>query len=442
MHHGNIIKDIASLVIPMRAITPDLPMEEVAELFLDPEYADVLSLPIVDDGKPVGMISRYRFMDSYLNKRFGRELFGKQPISAFMNAAPLVVPHDQPLAEAAQHVTVQMQFPLTEDFIITQDGVYAGVGFVVDLLKAMELQMRANTDELDQAYSRLKSSQTALVQSEKMASLGQMVAGVAHEINTPLGYVQNNVAMGQELFEHVQTMIGHYQKLMDSLLDEDADEEAITTQMQQLAEMRGEMDAGGMLGEMKGLMEDSMYGLGQISELVMNLKNFSRMDAAATDTVNLNDCIESALNIGRSVLKHKVEIVKELGDLPLVTCAPSQLNQVFLNLFTNAAQAIEGTGQLTISSRHEGNMVHVSVQDNGEGIAEENLKRIFDPFFTTKPIGEGTGLGLAITFQIVQQHGGEIHATSQVGEGTCFHISLPVAAASEPSSSEPLLTEA
>jgi signal transduction histidine kinase len=443
MHHGNIIKDIASLVIPMRAIASDLPMEEVAELFLDAEYADVLSLPIVDDGKPVGVISRYRFMDSYLNKRFGRELFGKQPIRAFMNASPLVVPHDQPLAEAAQHVTGKMQFPLTEDFIITENGVYAGVGFVVDLLKAMELQMRASADELDQAYSRLKSSQTALVQSEKMASLGQMVAGVAHEINTPLGYVQNNVAMGQELFTHVQTMIGHYEKLMDSLLDPEADEEEISGQMRQLAEMRGEMDAGGMLGEMKGLMEDSMYGLGQISELVLNLKNFSRMDAAATDTVNLNDCIESALNIGRNVLKHKVEVVRELGMLPPITCAPSQLNQVFLNLFTNAAQAIEGTGRLTITTRHEDKHVHVSVQDNGKGIPEENLKRIFDPFFTTKPIGEGTGLGLAITFQIIQQHGGEIHATSRVGEGTCFHISLPVAPVAEQTdNSEPVLSEA
>jgi two-component system NtrC family sensor kinase len=441
MHHGNIIKDIASLIIPMRAIASSLPMEEVAELLLDPEYADVLSLPIVDDGKPVGVISRYRFMEIYL-KRYGRELYGRQPISSFMNTAPLVVAHDQPLTEAAQHVTGNMQFPLTEDFIITQDGAYAGVGFVVDLLKAMELQMRASADELDQAYSRLKSSQTALVQSEKMASLGQMVAGVAHEINTPLGYVQNNVAMGQELFGHVQTMIGHYEKLMDSLLDEQADEEVIASQMQQLAEMRGEMDAGGMLGEMKGLMEDSMYGLGQISELVLNLKDFSRMDAAATDTVNLNDCIESALNIGRNVLKHKVEVVRELGVLPPISCAPSQLNQVFLNLFTNAAHAIEGTGRLTISTRHEGNNVHVSVQDTGKGIPEENLKRIFDPFFTTKPIGEGTGLGLAITFQIIQQHSGEIHVTSRVGEGTCFHIRLPVTSATAQAGSEPLLNEA
>jgi signal transduction histidine kinase len=150
------------------------------------------------------------------------------------------------------------------------------------------------------------------------------------------------------------------------------------------------------------------------------------MDAAATDMMNLNDCIESALNIGRNVLKNKVEVVRELGDLPRITCAPSQLNQVFLNLFTNAAQAMEAQGRLHIKSWHAGDDIHVSVADNGKGIPEEIISRIFDPFFTTKPVGEGTGLGLAITHQIIQQHGGEISVESRIGEGTHFHIRLPI----------------
>ena len=426
MRHGSIIgKDIATLILPLRAIAPSMHMEEVASLFLTPEYAEVLSLPVVFDDRPVGVISRYRFMGVYL-KPYGRELYGKHAIRAFMNAAPLVVAHDQPLAEAAQHVTGKMEFPLTEDFIITINGIYAGVGFVVDLLKAMELQMRAHTDELDQAYSQLKSSQTALVQSEKMASLGQMVAGIAHEINTPLGYVQNNVAMGHELFTQVQAMIACYQALVDNLLNEQATEEQVAAQMQQVAAMRADVNTHEMLGEMQGLMVDSIYGLGQISELVLNLKNFSRMDAAVMDTVNLHDCIERALNIGRNVLKHKVEVVKELGELPSISCAPSQLNQVFLNLFTNAAHAIEGNGRLTIRTWFEHDAVHISVADTGKGISAEHLSRIFDPFFTTKPVGEGTGLGLAITYQIIQQHGGDISVTSSVGEGSCFLISLPV----------------
>jgi len=291
------------------------------------------------------------------------------------------------------------------------------------------LRMRANTDELNQAYTQLKSSQMALVQSEKMASLGQMVAGVAHEINTPLGYVQNNVAMGQEIFMQVRNLLADYEALVDKLLDEQASEEQIAAQMQQISAMRADFDAQEMLGEMQGLMVDSLYGIDQISELVLNLKDFSRMDAAATEAVNINACIESALNIGRNVLKNKVEIVKNLADLPKITCDPSQLNQVFLNLFTNAAQAMEDKGELTIATWFADAAVHISVTDNGKGIAAENLTRIFDPFFTTKPVGEGTGLGLAISHQIIQQHGGEITVESHLGAGTSFHIRLPVATA-------------
>lgn len=419
-------KDVFSLVNSIDAISPDCPLEEVAELFSNPKYSKLLSLPVVEGGRPIGMISRYRFMDIYL-KRYARELHGKRPIRNFLNDKPLLVELDQPLALAAQHVASNMQFPLTEDFIITRRGHYLGVGFVMDLLHAMEVQMRANTSELEQANSKLKSSQLALVQSEKMASLGQMVAGIAHEINTPLGYVQNNVAIGQELFQQIQALIAGYEGLVDDLLDEQATDDRIAAQMQLIGELRNDMNAREMLGEMHGLMGDSLYGIAQISELVLNLKNFSRMDAAATEAVSLNDCIESALNIGRNVLKDKVEVLKELGDLPRITCAPSQLNQVFLNLFTNAAQAMEGFGKLHIKTWSEHNAVRISVADSGKGIPQEILTRIFDPFFTTKAVGEGTGLGLAITHQIIQKHGGDITVDSRVGEGTCFHIRLPVA---------------
>lgn len=420
-----VVVEMLSLVNPVESVSPDCALEDVAEYFSDPKYSKLLSLPVVENGMPIGVLSRYRFMDIYL-KRYARELYGKKPIRNFINQSPLLVELEQPLAEAAQHVSANMSFPLTEDFIVTRRGRYLGVGFVMDLLKAMEQKMRANTDELETAYTQLKSSQMALVQSEKMASLGQMVAGVAHEINTPLGYVQNNVSIGQELFLQIQAMLAEYESLVDKLLNDQSSEEQITTQMQVVAEMRGDVNTQEMLGEMHGLMTDSLYGIEQISELVLNLKNFSRMDAAATDVVNVNDCIESALNIGRNVLKNKVEVVKHLGDLPLISCAPSQLNQVFLNLFTNAAQAMEAQGVLTIRSWSDGEAVNVSVADNGKGIPQENLMRIFDPFFTTKPVGEGTGLGLSISHQIIQQHGGEIRADSHVGEGTCFYIKLPV----------------
>jgi len=422
-NHSEI--EINSLINSIDAISPECTLEQVAGLFSEHKYEKLLSLPVVENGRPVGVISRYRFMDIYL-KRYARELHGKRPIRDFLNDKPLLVELDQPLAVAAQHIAANMKYPLTEDFIITRHGDYIGVGFVMDLLNTMEVQMRANTRDLEQANARLKSSQLALVQSEKMASLGQMVAGIAHEINTPLGYVQNNVAVGQALFQQVQSMIAGYEALADTLLDEQATEAGIAALMQQISAFRHDMNAREMLGEMNGLMEDSLYGIAQISELVLNLKNFSRMDAAATEAVSLNDCIESALNIGRNVLKDKVDVVRELGDLPRITCAPSQLNQVFLNLFTNAAQAMEGQGRLSIRSWSVDNSVYVSVADNGKGIPEKILSRIFDPFFTTKAVGEGTGLGLAISHQIIAKHGGQIRVESQVGEGTRFEIRLPI----------------
>ena len=418
--------DVAALVIPLPPIPSHLPMNEVAELFLRAEYVGALSLPIVEDDKPVGMMSRYRFMDVYLNKRFGPALFARDPVSRFMNPNPMQVDIQQPLSDAAQQVSACMQSPLTEDFIITQQGKYVGVGVVVDLLKGMERELRNNTRELNDAYAQLKSSQLALVQSEKMASLGQMVAGIAHEINTPLGYVKNNVSMEHQLLPEAQAIMADYERVFDGLLNGTLDEEQLLASLQEIVTQRSENNIQEMLGAIHDLAADSLYGLGQITELVNDLKNFSRMDAAPTDTINLNDCIDSALNIGRNILKHRVAIVREFGDLPTLRCAPSQLNQVFLNLFTNAAQAIEGVGQLTIRTWQAGDSLHVTVADNGKGIPEDMLHRIFDPFFTTKPLGEGTGLGLAISYQIIQQHQGDIHVTSRQGEGTTFHIRLPL----------------
>ena len=428
---SNAAVGIATLIQPFGCISPLVTLDSVAELFSDATYANVLSLAVVENGIPIGVISRYRFIDVYL-KKYSRELNGKRPIHIFMSQSPLLVEHDQPLAEAAQHVAKNMKFPLTEDFIITKNGEYAGIGFVVDLLNAMELLMRENADELNHAYSRLKSSQLALVQSEKMASLGQMVAGIAHEINTPLGYVQNNVVVGQEMFAQVELMIAGYEKLIDSLLDEQVSEEQVSAQMRQVAELRANSGTREMLGAMQGLISDTLYGVEQISELVLNLKNFSRMDAVTTDTVDLHECIESALNIGRNALKYKIEVIRDFGELPRITCSPSHLNQVFLNLFTNAAHAIEGNGRLTIKTRFENGYARISVADTGKGISPEHLARIFDPFFTTKPVGEGTGLGLAITHQIIHKHGGDIRVESSPGVGTCFHIQLPVTSSTTP----------
>ena len=215
---------------------------------------------------------------------------------------------------------------------------------------------------------------------------------------------------------------------MQALLDPSGSEVEVARQLSAIEDLRSMVDPELLFADMETLFGDTAFGLGQIGELVLGLKDFSRLDQAATDDVSLNDCVNNALLIARNALKNKVEVVRQLGEIPKISCVPSQINQVLLNLFTNASQAIEGQGRIVIKSWADEASVHLSVQDSGKGIAPENLKKIFDPFFTTKPVGEGTGLGLSITWQIIQQHGGRIRVASEVGKGTRFVISLPLRA--------------
>lgn len=293
----------------------------------------------------------------------------------------------------------------------------------------LEQRVEERTRELATAYRRLKSSQTQLVQSEKMASLGQMVAGVAHEINTPLGYVKNNVEMTRRLLNHAEEVLNEYHQLVQMLVSGTVDEDELQSQIAKVMELGNEFFEENTFSETNELLKDTLYGIEQISDLVVNLRNFSRLDQARLADVNLNENVDSVLLIAHNLLKHKVEVVKQYGELPPVSCSPSQINQVFLNLITNAAQAVkEGEGRLIIKTAADAQTVQVSIQDNGSGIPKEILAKIFDPFFTTKPVGEGTGLGLSISHQIVHQHGGKIKVASQVGKGTRFVVFLPLQA--------------
>jgi len=418
------VPTIAALTLSVTPVSPYASIEEVGEYFLSEECEPLLSIPIIDDGEPVGVISRYQMMNIFL-KRYGRELHGRKPVSTLMNAQPLVVSESQSMEDASRYITSNIRFPITEDFIIVRDGIYAGVGVVLDLLKAMESQLVRRSEQLSTAYRELKSSQAQLIQSEKMASLGQMVAGVAHEINTPLGYVRNNVELFLERQRQHSGLLTTYRQLFDAIDSDDADEEQIFEQLAQTRELH-EVIGDDAPEEMEALFNDTFYGIDQISELVASLKNFSRIDQAMSDNVSINDCLETTLKIAHNALKHKVTVIRHFGDVPAIRCMPSKLNQVFLNLVTNAAQAIEQEGKILLKTFTENDALVVVIEDNGKGIPDDVLPRIFDPFFTTKPVGHGTGLGLAISYQIIKEHGGTIRVASRVGVGTRFVIRLPL----------------
>jgi len=264
-----------------------------------------------------------------------------------------------------------------------------------------------------------------LVQSEKMASLGQMVAGVTHEINTPLGYVRSNTELAQDLTLRIVEVLDTCHQLCQALLDGSATDEKIGEYLHQAALGTSSLVEQGVAGDIEHIFRDSLYGLEQIGELVMNLKNFSRLDRAKVDRVDINSCIEGALSIARSVIKDKATVTCDFATDVIAECAPSQINQVLLNLLTNAAQAIPGMGEIHIVTRAGKRQIAIMIRDNGAGIPDEIKKRIFDPFFTTKPVGEGTGLGLSISYQIIRQHRGSIDVRSEPGKGTEFIIRLP-----------------
>jgi len=424
--------DLAALLRKVQPIAPRVTVAEVADIIQRREYAGLLCLPVVEHGLPLGTVSRNQLTDIF-TMRFGRELYGNRPVAEVMSRKPLLVADDLALETAAQYVAANIGSPISEDFLITRAGQYSGVGVVIDLLGAMQAQVARNAQQLSDAYRQLKSSQTALVQSEKMASLGQMVAGVAHEINTPLGYVRNNVEMVHGVFAQMREMLGEYDKLVRMLTDEGTDELALSQLLFKLSSEAHDLEDSKLLQDTEALFGDTLFGVDTIKELAINLRNFSRLDSAKVAEVSLNDCLDQTLVIANNVLKNRVEVIKRYGDIPHVACSPSQINQVLLNMMSNAAQAIEHEqGKLLLKTEADGDWVRVSLQDNGKGIAPEHLPKVFDPFFTTKPVGQGTGLGLSISYQIVQAHGGTIQVDSKIGHGTRFVISLPAAALLSP----------
>ncbi len=291
---------------------------------------------------------------------------------------------------------------------------------------ALEDRVKERTQDLERALADLKESQVQLVQAEKMSSLGQLVAGVVHEINTPLLYVLNNASITVENVAELRSAVEQVANVVQLVKRSDASPVVLRAALDELA---ANLDADAALEameEIQSLSVDSTEGLNQINELVKSLKDFSRIDRAVEDRFDVRDGIEKTLVITKNLLKYGINVEKRLEPVPQILCAPSRINQVLINLITNAVQAMEGKGTLSISTRERDGFVEVGVRDTGCGIPAENLTKIMDPFFTTKPVGQGTGLGLSIVRKIVDEHGGRISVDSVVGKGTEIVVALPI----------------
>jgi signal transduction histidine kinase len=291
----------------------------------------------------------------------------------------------------------------------------------------LERRVQERTRELSEALKQLKESEAQLIQSEKMSSLGQMVAGVAHEINTPLAYVKNSLGAVADKLPDLRDAIEQSEKLLALLqAGANANAEELSRQFALVTGRVAKLKQQKVMQELGGLVKDGLHGTGQMAEIVGNLKDFSRLDRSKVTSFDLNEGLASTLLLAKHLLK-SVTVKRELGDIPPIVCSPSQVNQVFLNLVTNAVQAMpEERGTITLTTRAADGGVTVEVADDGKGIAPEVLPKIFDPFFSTKEIGKGTGLGLSISYKIVEQHGGRIEVESQVGAGTKFTVWLPL----------------
>jgi PAS domain S-box-containing protein len=259
--------------------------------------------------------------------------------------------------------------------------------------------------------------QSFVYQQEKLASVGQLAAGVAHEINNPIGFINSNLGS-----------LGNYSaKLLEYV---DAASNGLGAD--ELQHLRKKLKIDFIGQDIMDLIHESKEGIERVREIVHNLKNFSRLEDVDRKEANINDCLENTIKVIWNELKYKATVIKEYGDLSPITCFPQQLNQVFMNFLVNAVQAIEKEGEITIKTWQDDAHIMVAISDTGSGIANENMTKLFEPFFTTKEVGKGTGLGLSIAHDIIKNHNGEIRVQSEIGKGTTFTVVLPLDNKPEP----------
>lgn len=292
-------------------------------------------------------------------------------------------------------------------------------------LEEKNRSLESYVGELKDANQKLADTHAQMIQSEKLASIGQLAAGVAHEINNPIAFVGSNLNALDAYVADIRKLIIMYSVLEDKISNSRPGEAEM--EVKNIAFFKEASGVEGALDDARELLKESTEGVKRVAGIVQGLKDFSHVDSAESAECDINKCVEDTLKIAWHEIKYRAELKKEPGEIATVVCRPRQLNQVFLNIIINAAQSISGEkGEIRVRTFMKDGSVAVEVRDNGCGMTEEVRKRIFDPFFTTKPVGRGTGLGLAIAYGIVREHGGSIDVESAPGKGSAFTVTLPV----------------
>ncbi|WP_291994468.1 ATP-binding protein [Candidatus Accumulibacter sp. ACC003] len=344
-------------------------------------------------------------------------------------------PHDRPITRGLDAMRQNVTFlPLR----VAGGEISLVCGTIFDYTETAIAQCRLheaiaalNTEKAAQGVliGKLEAAQNQLLQSEKMASIGQLAAGVAHEINNPVGFVNSNLQSLKKYCEQMLHLITTYQAAEAQIADSEL--------LARIAGLKQTLDIDFLQEDLPELIRESEDGLLRIKKIVEDLKDFSHVDESEWQYADLNAGLDSTLNVVWSEVKYKATVDKNYGQLPAVECLAAQLNQVFMNLIVNAAQAVDesrGMGSVTLSTGHQDEWVWVEVRDNGCGMSEDVKRRIFEPFFTTKPVGKGTGLGMSVSYNIVEKHHGRIEIDSHPGQGSRFRVWLPV---SQPAATEP-----
>ncbi|MFH1999600.1 MAG: ATP-binding protein [Planctomycetota bacterium] len=430
-----------------KKINPDLPIdiEQPSILIVDDKPGNLLALENLLEGFDAHIfkaLSGFEALELMLEREFALVLLDVQMprMDGFETAelmrgvektkyTPIIfvtaINKDQKyIFEGYEHGAVDYLFKPLDPCIIK-----GKVSVFLDLYRQKQLYKTASMEMEQLAKQRARQ----LVHADRLASIGQLAAGVAHEINNPVGFINSNLG---SLASYIEMLVELFKKYDEVLLSMKAlGNDKMTQIAEEIERMKSDYQLDYVIEDFMNIVTESLEGTERIKKIVSALKNFSRADSGeGNKPTDLNDGLRNTLNVVWNELKYKCIVETHYGDLPLVNCDPCALNQVFMNLLVNAAQAIEEQGSVTISTRHvrqarEGMLeyVEIIIADTGSGIPEENLDRIFDAFFTTKEVGKGTGLGLSISYDIIKKHHGEIAVKSEKGVGTEFTIRLPVA---------------